>query len=159
MKITLNFIKSLRNSQDKTVQNFVDSLDEVAVTEYEGMTSNLMDDLINGKLADEIEEEIFAKIASKTAGVDPNLLNVLPERDIIHSLYDNTSSYYTQYDISSLKKMAENPEELEQLKKYNGSIQSTISRLPKGPFRTQLQKSWDEQLEYFNKNIIGKVFL
>lgn len=146
----------LKNSTDQSIKNFVDSLDEVAGS-YNKKVNDLLDEITSGKIADEIQEEIFTKMASKTAGVDPNLLNLLPKNETLRSLYDNTSSYYTKYDdISYLKKIAENPDELEYLKKINGSIQNQISILPEGPFRTQLQKSWDEQLEYFNKNIIGK---
>jgi hypothetical protein len=154
---TLNFIKSLRDSQDKTVQNFVDSLDEVAVTEYKGMTSNLMNDLINGKLADEIEEEIFAKIASKNLNFDKALIDKLPLPDNIKSLYKQTSGVYTSGNMDSLKQLFnKEPKNLDIYNEMNDEISDRINALENGALKRDLLKNWNGQLEYFNKNIVGK---
>ena len=155
---TLNFINSIRQTQDQTVQNFINSFDEVAAAKYKGMTSDLMDDLINGKLSDEVEEDILTKMASKSVGVDPRFVGVLP--------IDFANMY------ERIQKMKDNlrKRKVEDLRLAYGSdtdaykdlvnsqvkIRNEIVNLPgTGPFKDEMLGKWDDYMQTFDEIING----
>jgi hypothetical protein len=148
---------SLKNSTDQSVKNFVDAVDEVA-SFYKRDVVALLDDISTGKVADEIQDEIFTKLASKTTGVDAKLVDLLP--DDIASYYKQVSNSYTRFENNLdglINAYEKDPTALQKAIDKNVEIRNAIVNLPDGPFKQKLLNDWDNQLKFFDDNIVKKI--
>lgn len=148
---------SLKNSTDQSVKNFVDSVDEVA-SAYNREVADLLDEISTGKVADEIQDEIFTKIASKTTGVDAKLVDLLP--DDVASYYKQASNSYTRFENNLdglIEAYRKDPVALQKAIDKNVEIRNAIVNLPDGPFKQKLLADWDNQLKFFDDNIVKKI--
>ena len=147
----------LKNSTDQSVKNFVDSVDEVA-SAYNREVADLLDEISTGKIADEIQDEIFTKLASKTTGVDAKLVDLLP--DDIASYYKQVSNSYTRFENNLdglINAYEKDPTALQNAIDKNVEIRNAIVNLPDGPFKQKLLADWDNQLKFFDDNIVKKI--
>ena len=148
---------NLKNSTDQSVKNFVDSVDEVA-SFYKRDVVALLDDISTGKVADEIQDEIFTKLASKTTGVDAKLVDLLP--DDVASYYKQASNSYTRFENNLdglINAYEKDPDALQRAIDKNVEIRNAIVDLPDGPFKQKLLSDWDNQLKFFDDNVVNKV--
>lgn len=148
---------NLKNSTDQSVKNFVDSVDEVA-SFYKRDVVALLDDISTGKVADEIQDEIFTKLASKTTGVDAKLVDLLP--DDVASYYKQASNSYTRFENNLdglINAYEKDPDALQKAIDKNVEIRNAIVDLPDGPFKQKLLADWDNQLKFFDDNIVKKI--
>ena len=155
---TLNFINSIRQTQDQTVQNFINSFDEVAASKYQGMTSDLMDDLINGKLSDKVEEDILTKMASKSVGVDPRFVGVLPiDFANMYERIEKMKDNLRKRKVEDLRlAYGSNSDAYKDLVNSQVKIRNEIVNLPgTGPFKDEMLGKWDDYMQTFDEIING----
>jgi hypothetical protein len=147
------FDKLLKNN-NPSVKNFVDSLNEVGRSK--GFSSDaggiLLDDLINGKLAADVEEDVIARMAAKSVGIDANLINYLPS-DIkqLYTLIKQPVNTYTNKPIDGLVNSFKlNQEDFNKAVSLNSDITEMINKLPESKFQSELSKVWENEVKYFD---------
>jgi hypothetical protein len=152
-----NLINNFRTGADQSANNFINSVDEIAAeltTDKNPLTSaKLLDDIINGKVDDKIQEDLISKMAAKSAGVDINLFNILQQsNEDIANLYNNVNTIYTGQGLESLKQKLSTPEGIAKAKKFNEDLLEQLNGLEEGSFKTELKQIFEKQLEYVDEN-------
>lgn len=157
---TLELIKSLRASTDETVRNLMRSVEEVAIRDYDGLSSELFDDLINGKLSDEVEEEILQKIASKSIGIDPRLMTVLPSNfaEKVRFINKLRNDLVTK-DLKKVRGTYADKETYQSLLNQFEKTRAEIEALPgeNSLFKRELLNKFNNYTRLFDDVVSGKI--
>jgi hypothetical protein len=145
----------LKNSTNQSVKNFVDSLDEVAELNKKEV-NDLLDEISSGKVDEEISRDIYTRMASRAAGVDPNLVELMDDNFIsLYNTVETAKVKIKRYRENMRRYFSDDENAYKRQILDQKTVRNTILNLDKSPFKDKLLSDWDEYIKSFDNMIKG----
>jgi hypothetical protein len=145
----------LKNSTNQSVKNFVDSLDEVAELNKKEV-NDLLDEISSGKVDEEISRDIYTRMASRAAGVDPNLVELMDDNFIsLYNTVETAKVKIKRYRENMRRYFSDDENAYKRQILDQKTVRNTILNLDESPFKDKLLSDWDEYIKSFDNMIKG----